>query len=549
MAWFGGKKERRALEEAWGGGAAGRALAGLRPQAQVTLITALPPETDLLADTLAEEWRAADHGWALLDHLKALEAEGLVRATEPLDGTRRVTVPQELHDLIASRTPEAETRAWHGRLLDTARGLLPPGGSWWDLPPHADHWWRHLPWHLLRSDGEEATAALVGDPRWQVAKLLRSGPDALAADLDLVAAPAVVLARQVVEEHADRLDRLDCEDPDERAERLLAALAEVGQLRPQAEACRSERQAAALRRAPVDASTALVASFPLTPRSDGFALAPDGSWLASVAWDGHLRILDVDDGSVRRIGPLEGLTNRCAVLGDGSAAVTGEHGLLHVWHPVDGSLLSSVALTGMLGLPTDPEDFASSPDGRHLVVTGTVGTVDLAAPYTGRTAAFPLPDGPRPRVTATAITPDGSALALGDEDGGVTLRTFGGAELLGEIPAHGRRVVRIAVGPGTAWLAVTDTERTRVLAFPDGRELLTLDTRYPVAVCGGGRWLAVAGAPSVRIHDTADWALLGAFPAGREDVIRLAVTPDGHHLATQDRRGPIRVWDTRRLVR
>lgn len=111
-------------------------------------------------------------------------------------------------------------------------------------------------------------------------------------------------------------------------------------------------------------------------------------------------------------------------------------------------------------------------------------------------------------VTSLAVTASGRWLVT-NEDAGVRLFDLLGSALPYKIPAHGRRVNRIAVSPN-GWLLAS--------ASDDG---------------------------SVRVWDVTSRNRLQSFDKHQSPVTQLAFSPDGTLLASASRDGALRLWEPR----
>ncbi|MFD9462454.1 hypothetical protein [Streptomyces sp. NPDC060027] len=216
----------------------------------------------------------------------------------------RLTVPEGLHDRLRSRWTAEEEVEWHERLLDNARVLAQPGGTWLDLPVLAGYWWRNLIWHMWHCAPEKA-AALVVYPSWQMARIQRLEARELLADLALVDTPESRAAASVIEEVMSRLDPAAPHDPKELAQELLQALGLTEQMVV-------DRQPPAHH-----------AILHLPVWTQDFAMSPDSTWLVAVGRDKHIRIYDVAAQAVRQVIPAPPEVGyHCAVAPDGTFIMT-----------------------------------------------------------------------------------------------------------------------------------------------------------------------------------------------------------------------------------
>ena len=76
----------------------------------------------------------------------------------------------------------------HEDLLAAYRVLLPPGGSWAQLPPDEPYIWDHLLFHLRGAGDGAAVQAVACDLAWIAARSFAGGPYAAESDLQQAAA-------------------------------------------------------------------------------------------------------------------------------------------------------------------------------------------------------------------------------------------------------------------------------------------------------------------------------------------------------------------------
>jgi WD40 repeat protein len=227
-----------------------------------------------------------------------------------------------------------------------------------------------------------------------------------------------------------------------------------------------------------------------------------------------------------------------------------------------------------------------SPDGRSILSASKDGTARLWDPY-GEPAPKTLKKYTSD-VTAVAVDPSGSHIAVGREDGGVEVLSPGGQVLSN--PATGRRRT-VSVGwAGETLMAATSAGRVRVwddygqgpvrellhgsgineaAISRDGKHLATAgqdgmvrlwslpsgtsrtlkhDTVVSaVAFDETGRFLASAGGKQAFVWRTSDAEPVNTFDPGSEagDVLGVAFGDGDRLLATSGRDGVARIWSVR----
>ncbi|MGW7307477.1 NB-ARC domain-containing protein [Streptomyces sp. NPDC054835] len=234
------------------------------------------------------------------------------------------------------------------------------------------------------------------------------------------------------------------------------------------------------------------------------AIAPDGTWLATVRFD-TVQIWDAATGEeTARLTGHDGPVNGVAIAPDGTwLATTGNDGTVRIWDPTTGGESRRLAGHTDMGY-----EVTIAPDGSWLATTGKDGTARIWDPVTGReTARFP---GAALSVSSVAIAPDGTWFATSSDSGSVRVWDR----------ATGRETARVTGYPG--WVQVT-------------------------AVAPDGTWFATTGGyhPTVWLWDRATGREITRLVGHTGRVTRVAVSPDGAWLATAGDDGTVRVWDPR----
>ena len=265
--------------------------------------------------------------------------------------------------------------------------------------------------------------------------------------------------------------------------------------------------------------------------------SPDGLWIATSSPDASVWIWDARTGRERR----KLTTHRSAVVAvdwsaDSRSLATGsEDGTAKVWS-VDRGRLDEV-VTIEVQEQGGGVWVAFSPDGRRLM-TGDqhVTAVKVWDVQPGGGAEWPVLPAPAGPGGAVEFTPDGSAIAVGGEDGALTLYDPHTGELTGmSAPAGdagGGPVTALARGDG---LAALTGRGVRVWDAAGRRERFDLpphEDAVDLAWSADDSVLAVARTDGVVLVDRTG-ATLGRLPGDpARRLTAVAVSPDGRLVAS-----------------
>lgn len=264
------------------------------------------------------------------------------------------------------------------------------------------------------------------------------------------------------------------------------------------------------------------------------SFSPDGQWLVSAGLDGlallwRVAAIESAQASARLEGHAAALS-AAAFSPDGRAIATGSYDRsVRLWsektaRPRRILLLSDVGVTCL----------AYSPDGRWLAVGGDDGQIRILKSRSLR-QRYALRQ-PEP-VRSLALS-KGGWVAGGGDDGRIFLwnlrRPRRQRRQALALQAHGDVVVALTFSPDGATLASGGWDGRVRLWSADGKALLTLPTLGAVnalAWLPDGSALASGGKDAVRFWNPRTGRELRLLEAPDDDVLSLAVSPDGTTLA------------------
>jgi WD40 repeat protein/tRNA A-37 threonylcarbamoyl transferase component Bud32 len=184
---------------------------------------------------------------------------------------------------------------------------------------------------------------------------------------------------------------------------------------------------------------------------------------------------------------------------------------------------------------------AFSPDG-HTIALPTPAAVELRDATTGR--LLQRLDGV-PSPECIAFHPAGTTLATSDRSGTVRLWELAHRRELWQVPA---RPPALAFSPDGSRLAVPDQDAIRLYDTTTGRELNRLHghngtVRNLVWLPEGPGLVTVANDQTVRLWDTSSGREQRVYRGHTTPVMAIACSPDGSRLASGDAAGLVKLWD------
>ena len=235
----------------------------------------------------------------------------------------------------------------------------------------------------------------------------------------------------------------------------------------------------------------------------------------------------------------------------------------------DGAVLSSVGVDGSIviwGLSTRgdypflPEgpghvrSAAFSPDNRVLATGGLTETVALHELALGKSRGLLDQGAATAGAACLAFTPDGATLAVGQQDGQITLWNSSTGCKRSTLAGHAEFVVSLVIAQdGTTLASSGGDHAVRIWDLPTGRERFliqsTATTFAALSISPDGRLLALGDrmSPVVRIWDLTTAAAHAVVRGPLGAVVTVAISPDGTALAAADYKGFVTFWDLRTL--
>jgi len=277
----------------------------------------------------------------------------------------------------------------------------------------------------------------------------------------------------------------------------------------------------------------------------GAAFSPDGRLLISASRDRTARLWEITTGrEVRQFQEgHEFLVTRAAFVDDGKKLVTAAvDNTARIWDVATGTQLMALESTGAMAA------MAVSQDGRLLLTGSDDKTAKLWDLMSGR-VVLKLED-QRNEVSAVAISPDNRLLFTGDVKGRCCLWDGATGELRWQAESHSRTVTGAFFLPsGDAVLTASIDNTVAQWDVQTGHERLPWILKHPdsvvsLAISRDGHQLLTACADKVvRLWDCSSGQLLGALPAGSENINAAEFSPDGRAAVTTDATGHVRLWD------
>jgi len=272
------------------------------------------------------------------------------------------------------------------------------------------------------------------------------------------------------------------------------------------------------------------------------AYTPDGAFIVTGGWDGHLRVWQAEHGGhVTDFQVSDKPVSACAVSPDGKSLASGSlDGLLALWDTVSHQpkikfLAHTRPVSAIVYAPGNSKTLVTSSWDNVLTLWVSLGRVQESRPLGGH----------RDIVAGCRWTPDGQGLLSWAHDCGVTLWDPARGQALRQFGGHRDRVLAGAISPDGRWAATGGRDGAlKLWDLASGAEVTSdtlpaeirgcaflLDGQHLVVADKNGR-LVLLAVPSLQRQETLDTRL---------PVQTLELSPTGAQLALPCTSGSLRL--------
>jgi WD40 repeat protein len=231
----------------------------------------------------------------------------------------------------------------------------------------------------------------------------------------------------------------------------------------------------------------------------------------------------------------------------------------------DGAMLASVGLDGSIViwdlattlenpfLPevSGPVRCASfSPDSKLLATGGPAAAIALHNLVVAQRCGLDDTTAATVGARTVAFAPDGATVAVGQQDGQITLWDPATGQKRATLDGHREFVATLAFSPdGTTLASSAGDHSVRIWDVPNSRQRSVLsgqiNTFADLKFSSDGRFLVLGDHVTsvVRLWDIESGALHACLRGPSGAVVAVAISPDGGTLAAADYKGQITFWD------